>query len=70
LRNPCTQIDDYQQGLLKLVAHRGNDGNIIRTAGIMGTVRAGGAVRPGDQIRAVLPEYTHLVQRPEAVRRA
>lgn len=59
LRTPCTQIDDYQHGLLKQVAHRDNDGNIIRKAGIMGIVRAGGAVRRGDQIRAVLPEPPH-----------
>lgn len=56
LRNPCTQIDDYQQGLLKHVAHRDSDGGIVRKAGIMGIVRAGGAVRPGDEVQAVLPE--------------
>jgi MOSC domain-containing protein YiiM len=59
LRNPCTQIDDYQQGLVRYVAHRDNAGNIVHKAGIMGIVRAGGAVRPADQIRAVLPEPPH-----------
>lgn len=59
LRNPCTQIDNYQHGLLKHVARRDNDGKIVRKAGIMGIVRAGGAVRPGDQIKAVLPEAPH-----------
>jgi MOSC domain-containing protein YiiM len=59
LRNPCIQIDDYQQGLVRYVAHRDNAGNIVHKAGIMGIVRAGGAVRPADQIRAVLPEPPH-----------
>jgi MOSC domain-containing protein YiiM len=59
LRNPCTQIDDYQQGLVRYVAHRDNADNVVRKAGIMGIVRAGGAVRPADQIRAVLPEPPH-----------
>lgn len=59
LRNPCSQIDDYQQGLLKHVVHRDEDGNIVRKAGIMGVVRTGGEVRPGDQIKAVLPEPPH-----------
>lgn len=59
LRNPCNQIDDYQQGLLKRVAHRARDGRIVRKAGIMGVVRVGGTVRPGDHIKAILPEPPH-----------
>lgn len=59
LRNPCTQIDDFQQGLLRQVAHRDDVGNVVRKAGIMGVVRAGGVVRPGDQIRAALPDLPH-----------
>ncbi|NDL55877.1 MOSC domain-containing protein [Phytoactinopolyspora mesophila] len=59
LRNPCTQIDDFQPGLLKQVAHRDNEGTIIRKAGIMGIVATGGAIRPGDQVRAALPEPPH-----------
>lgn len=59
LRNPCTQIDNFQNGLLKQVAHRDDDGGIVRKAGIMGIVQAGGEVRPGDQIKVVLPEPPH-----------
>jgi MOSC domain-containing protein YiiM len=59
LRNPCTQIDDYQQGLLTLLAHRDEDGNIVRKAGIMGIVRSGGVVYRGDKINIVLPELPH-----------
>ncbi|MFW6090345.1 MAG: MOSC domain-containing protein [Actinomycetota bacterium] len=64
LRNPCTQIDDYQQGLLKHVAHRSNDGTIIRKSGVMGIVQAGGVVGPGDQISAVLPSTPHRPLEP------
>ncbi|NED94739.1 MOSC domain-containing protein [Phytoactinopolyspora alkaliphila] len=59
LRNPCTQIDGFQAGLLKEVVHRDGDGNVVRKAGIMSVVVAGGEVRPGDQVRAVLPAEPH-----------
>lgn len=59
LRNPCRQIDTFQPGLLPQVVHRDGQGNIIRKAGIMGVVRAGGAVRPGDTIEVVLPKPPH-----------
>ncbi|WP_431046687.1 MOSC domain-containing protein [Streptomyces sp. P1-3] len=64
LRNPCLQIDRFQGGLLKQVVSRAADGTLIRKAGIMGVVRAGGQVRPGDRIRAVLPEGEHRPLEP------
>jgi len=59
LRNPCNQIDNFQHGLLKQVVHRDEDGAIVRLAGIMGVVRAGGPVRPGDAVTVTLPEGPH-----------
>ncbi|WP_415950608.1 MOSC domain-containing protein [Streptomyces sp. KLOTTS4A1] len=59
LRNPCAQIDAYQDGLLKQVVFRDGQGRLVRRAGIMAVVRTGGAVRPGDAIRAVLPQGPH-----------
>ncbi|MFF4019239.1 MOSC domain-containing protein [Streptomyces sp. NPDC001843] len=59
LRNPCLQIDNFQQGLLKQVVGRGADGNVVRKAGIMGIVREGGVVRPGDAIRVTVPDGPH-----------
>ncbi|MFJ8477930.1 MOSC domain-containing protein [Kitasatospora sp. NPDC094011] len=59
LRNPCLQIDDYRPGLLKQVVHRAADGTIVRRAGIMGVVRTGGPVRPGDPITVELPAGPH-----------
>jgi MOSC domain-containing protein YiiM len=59
LRNPCLQIDNFQDGLLKWLAGRDEAGRIIRKAGIMGIVLRGGQVRPGDVIRAELPPEPH-----------
>ncbi|MGK5451062.1 MOSC domain-containing protein [Streptomyces radiopugnans] len=59
LRNPCPQIDGFQRGLLKRVVGRDEDGNVVRRAGIMGVVRAGGVVRPGDAVGVDLPDGPH-----------
>jgi MOSC domain-containing protein YiiM len=55
LRNPCRQIDGFSDGLLKQVLTRDADGTLVRRAGIMGVVVAGGAVRAGDRIVVELP---------------
>ncbi|MEU1691258.1 MOSC domain-containing protein [Streptomyces hirsutus] len=59
LRNPCLQIDNFQDGLLKQVVGRDEAGNLVRKAGIMSIVKEGGAVRPGDAIRAEPPSGPH-----------
>ncbi|MCX4862144.1 MOSC domain-containing protein [Streptomyces canus] len=59
LRNPCLQIDNFQDGLLKQVVGRDEAGNIVRKAGIMSIVREGGVVRPGDTIEMELPSGPH-----------
>ncbi|GAA5511574.1 hypothetical protein Dcar01_00285 [Deinococcus carri] len=59
LRNPCAQIDAFQPGLLRAVLGHDAAGNLIRKAGIMGVVLAGGAVRPGDRLRVELPPQPH-----------
>lgn len=59
LRNPCTQLDDFQQGLMAAVLGRDEHGNLIRKAGVMGIVIVGGEVRPGDPIRVELPPEPH-----------
>ncbi|MER5640252.1 MOSC domain-containing protein [Kitasatospora sp. NPDC002227] len=56
LRNPCPQIDAFQQGLLKQVVGRDAEGRIVRRAGVMGVVLEGGEVAPGDTVRVELPE--------------
>ncbi|MBT2507829.1 MOSC domain-containing protein [Streptomyces sp. ISL-98] len=59
LRNPCLQIDAFQDGLLKQVVGRDTAGNIVRKAGIMSIVTAGGVVWPGDRITVDLPAEPH-----------
>ncbi|MEV0494289.1 MOSC domain-containing protein [Streptomyces atratus] len=59
LRNPCLQIDTFQEGLLKRVVGRDEAGNIVRKAGIMSIVRTGGVVRPGDPVEVELPAEPH-----------
>lgn len=60
LRNPCVQLDDYQKGLTAAVLGRHPDGSLMRRAGVMGIVVAGGAVSAGDSIRVALPQPPHL----------
>lgn len=51
LRNPCRQIDDnIGSGAMAAVLDRAADGMLIRKAGVMGIVIAGGEVRPGDRL--------------------
>ncbi|MGA5498059.1 MOSC domain-containing protein [Streptomyces cinereoruber] len=59
LRNPCLQIDNFQNGLLKQVVGRDEDGSVVRRAGVMSIVKQGGAVYPGDTIEAELPSGPH-----------
>jgi MOSC domain-containing protein YiiM len=59
LRNPCTQLDGIQPGLMEATLDRDADGNLIRKAGIMGVVADGGEVRAGDAIAVELPAPPH-----------
>jgi len=60
LRNPCSQLDDFQKGLMSAVLDRDEQGQLIRKAGIMGIVIKGGIIRPGDSIEVQLPALPHL----------
>lgn len=59
LRSPCFQIDRFQPGLLQAVLPQDGEGGVVRKAGIMGIVRAGGEVRVRDDIRVELPPEPH-----------
>jgi MOSC domain-containing protein YiiM len=59
LRNPCFQLDAYQPGLTRAVLEKGPHGELIRKAGVMAIVLAGGEVAPGDRIVADLPAEPH-----------
>ncbi len=59
LRNPCAQIERFglawRPGLLAAVLGTDAAGNLVRKAGVMGVVIAGGAVRAGDRIGVERP---------------
>jgi MOSC domain-containing protein YiiM len=59
LRNPCAQLDGVADGLMAATLDRDEQGKLVRKAGVMSIVLAGGEVRPGDAIRVTLPPRPH-----------
>ncbi len=59
LRNPCSQINRFQPGLLKEVIGRDAGGALVRKGGVMAVVLRGGLVRPGDALSVDLPPAPH-----------
>lgn len=55
LRNPCVQLDRVQKGLMAATLSRDDAEGLVRKAGVMAIVVAGGEVRPGDPVRIALP---------------
>jgi MOSC domain-containing protein YiiM len=64
LRNPCGQLNGLQDGLMEATLDKDVDGKLIRKAGVMGIVVAGGEVRPGDAIIVELPPGPHARLEP------
>ncbi|MFH1602333.1 MAG: MOSC domain-containing protein [Pseudomonadota bacterium] len=64
LRNPCAQLDEFQSGLMAAVLDRAPDGKLIRKAGVMAVVVAGGVVCARDAIDVKLPSAPHRVLEP------
>lgn len=64
LRNPCAQLDRFQPGLMAAVLGRDEHGQLIRKAGVLGIVLAGGEIRSGDSIRVDLPPEPHRPLEP------
>ena len=64
LRNPCYQLDNFQNGLLKACVDKDEEGNIIRKAGVMSIVLIGGEVCVGDSVRIELPPKPHQPLKP------
>lgn len=59
LRNPCVQLDRFQDGLMAEVLDQDADGGLVRKAGVMAVVLTGGDVRPGDRIDIEHPPEPH-----------
>jgi MOSC domain-containing protein YiiM len=64
LRNPCVQLDHFQSGLMAAVLERDEHGALIRKAGVMAIVLAGGEVKPDDPIMVELPPEPHRALEP------
>ena len=64
LRNPCSQLNRFQPGLMQAVLGCDAAGRLIRKAGIMAIVLAGGEVRPGDEIVVELPPKPYRALEP------
>ena len=59
LRNPCTQLDGIQAGLMAATLARDEHGGLARKAGVMAIVITGGEIRAGDVIEVELPAGEH-----------
>ena len=64
LRNPCIQLDRFQQGLMAATLDRAADGSLVRKTGVMSIVIADGDVRPGDAIGIEMPAKPHRPLQP------
>ena len=58
LRNPCSQIDKFQQGLMGRLIDK-SQARVQMKSGVMGIVIAGGDIAPGDAISVDLPREPH-----------
>ena len=63
LRNPCIQLERLQEGLMQACLED-QDGVLIRKAGVMAVVLAGGEVRAGDAVAVELPPEPHAPLKP------
>lgn len=64
LRNPCAQLEAIQPGLMQACLGRRADGEVVRKAGVMGVVLAGGEVSAGDRVWVELPPRPHTPLKP------
>lgn len=64
LRNPCSQIDAFQAGLMAAVLDRDGQGRLVRKAGVMAIVLHGGNVAAGDTVQVLLPMGEHRPLEP------
>lgn len=56
LRNPCSQLDRFQAGLMAALIRRNDAGLLVRRAGVMAVVLSAGEVPAGSGIHVELPD--------------
>ena len=59
LRNPCDQIENFQQGLQAKMLVRDAAGKLVRKSGVMCVVKEGGRGDVGSRITVELPDEPH-----------
>lgn len=59
LRNPCSQLDAFQQGLMAATLEKDAEGKPLLRAGVMAIVLQGGRINTGDAISVRLPPLPH-----------
>ena len=64
LRNPCFQLDGIAPGLMQAVLEKGPGKTLVRKAGVMAIVIAGGEVGIGDSIAVVHTPDPHAPLAP------
>lgn len=64
LRNPCTQLDGFADGLMAACLDRDGEGRLVRKSGVMAIVVMGGPVQAGDAVTVELPPLPHVPLAP------
>ena len=64
LRNPCIQLERMMPGLMEACLGRDADGELVRKAGVMAVVLAGGEVTASDTVVVELPPGPHQRLKP------
>jgi MOSC domain-containing protein YiiM len=64
LRNPCSQLDGIQEGLMAATLDRDEQGGLVRKTGVMAIALTGGEVRAGDSIRVEPPSEPQRALEP------
>lgn len=61
LRNPCSQLDNFQKGLMSQLVFKNENGEIVRKCGVMGIVLKSGIIHPEDAIEVIYPEKPYAI---------
>ncbi len=64
LRNPCIQLEQMMPGLMAACLDHDAQGELVRKAGVMAIVIAGGTVSAGDAIAVTLPDGPNYPLKP------